>query len=407
MAEYCIILYMKRNIFISLIIFISFFARALYAQSRDLNYFTELYNNAASVSKQLEILREVQKENIPGSVDFFAKVLKNINLNHPNLRTYADRNAADDAVRLIISILTEESYRDAGADIWQSVRLFSNPLVKADALIALGRLGLTDYAADVAQILKDINNTAPSDRETQVANERIAYGAILCLESFKDRAGYLPVFFASTGWYSARIKNQASISLTRMTDDPTEVLIEVIQDPSNTVNIKHLALRAEERSTVSGESKSKVAVAALAEGWLYTTNIPQDRIELAGMRKLALNMLRRYGTDDASVYPNINLSFTRNYDIDEKLAAVNTLAALKSENAVGLLIGYLREVHTKRLRNNWNTTDEQIIRALIPALGATRNRKAQPLLVEIAHTSVYTTAINNLAAAALKDVGAR
>jgi HEAT repeat protein len=395
---------MKRTI---IFIFISFFIIDLYAQSNALNYFTELYNNATSVSNQLEILRDVQKENIPGSVEFFVKVLRNINLNQSNLQTNTDRNATDETVRLIISILVEASYHDAGADIWQSAKLFSNPLVKADALIALGKIGAVNYANDVAQILKDINNIVPSDRETQIANERIAYGAILCLESFKDGAGYLPVFFASAGWYSTRVKNQASISLTRITDDPTEALIEVIRDAGNAVNVKHVALRTEERSSVSGESKSRAAVAALSEGWLYTTSAPQDRIELAGMRKLALNMLRRYGTADASVYPNINLSFTRNYDIDEKLAAVNALAALKSEEAVSLLISYLKEIHTKRLRNNWSNTDEQTIRALISALGSTRNRKAQPVLVEIANTSVYTGAINNLAAAALKDVGGR
>ncbi|MDR1904780.1 MAG: hypothetical protein LBQ88_21145 [Treponema sp.] len=401
---------MKRNISI---IFISFFVTVLFAQSNDLNYFTEMYNNAHSVSNQLEILRQVQKENIPGSVDFFAKILKNINLNQISLRTNADRNAADEAVRLITSILREEGYRDAGADLWQAVKVFSNPLVKADALIALGKIGEASYVSDVAQLLQDINSIAPPDRETQIANERIAYGAILYLENFKDSAGYLPVFFASIGWYSARVRNQASISLAQIMDDPTDILIEVIRGERgvgsaiNAVNVKHLALRTEERSGVSSESKSRVAAVALAEGWLYTTNDPQDRIELAAMRKLALNMLRRYGTTDLSVYPNINLSFTRSYDSDEKFGAVSTLAALGSDEAVDLLVSYLRELHTQRTRNNWTSADEQVIRSLISALGATRNRKAQPMLVEIANATLYTSAINNLAARALENVGGR
>jgi hypothetical protein len=393
---------MKRTIFI---ILLSFFTAALFAQTHDLEYFTLLYNSTETAGKKLDVLRQAQNENLSGIAAFYAQILKNINLSQPNFRTTADKTAADDSVILIAGVLGNEQYAASGPDLWMAVRVFSNPLVKADALIAMGKTGAAQFVPEVCQLLRDLNNVVPSDRQTQIDNERIAYGAILCLENYRNPAGYIPVFFASTGWYSARIRNQASISLSQIMSDPSEPLLSIIRDPGNAYMVKHMALRTGERAGISDGSKAVLAAASLSEGWLHATNDPQENIELAGMRKLALNMIRRYGTDDVSVYPNINLSYTRNFDIDEKLGAVQTLSALGTDEAARLLIASLQDRHNKRLINNWTSLDEQMIRAIIPALGNTRKSAARPSLTRIVDSpTAYTNTLLNLAYRALNNL---
>jgi hypothetical protein len=387
------------------VMFISLIAVRVFAQSGELALYTDLYKDADTVSSQLRILQEVRDAKISGSGDFYAAALERLLREYPNIRTLNERNAADEAARLLAGVLGDEKIAAAGGNLWKMAETFSNALIKADALIALGRIGASAYLPQVIQLLSDVNARPPADRETQIQNERVAYGAILALENFKDPSGYLPVFFASAGWYSERVKNQASISLPLILDDPSEQLTSVIRGSAYSYELKSLALRTAERSGIANESKAAIAVDAYSESWRGSTNDARLRTELATIRKLAISMIRRYGTDNAAVYPLLDRSYKTPFDMQEKLDTIAALSALASDDAAKLLANYVMEIHNKRQSNIVTSEDEQLIRALLPALGATKRVSVgRPVLSLVQQSPSWTNAVRNVAAEALRNI---
>jgi hypothetical protein len=187
-------------------------------------------------------------------------------------------------------------------------------------------------------------------------------------------------------------------------DDPTEQLVSVLKGPGYGYEVKHLALRTEERSQASNENKAAVAVVAFGEGWRASTGDMRLKNELGQMRKLAISMIRRYGTQDAAVYPLLERSYKDGIDMNERLDAAEALSVLGSEEAARVLMAALEDLHTKRTRNAWGPTEEQLIRQVIPALGNTRQAIARPLLDMIRNSPVYTGAIQVLAGNAIRKI---
>jgi hypothetical protein len=379
----------------------------LFAQSEEVAVWSGMFDSANTIEEQFVYIKNVSDSNLSSAEEFYAKALRRLLEQFPNLSTRSELDTADAAARILVTRLGEAKYAAAAGDIWQTVEYFSNALVKADALVALGQTGNKAYLPQVVQTMKDLNSRPQADRDMRERYERIAYGAILSLENYQDPLGYLPVFFASTGWYAERIKNQASISLPNIMDDPTEPLLEVIKSPEYTNEIKDLALRTSERSQSSEENKARVAVGALTEGWNAPTNDVHQRQILAQMRKLALSMIRRYTTTDTAVYPQLDKSYN-NGDMDEKLAALQAFSALASEDSARLVSGYLRNIHQRRLSGTLTTSDEQLVRVIIPVLGnigSTGRSQSRPILLLVQQSPEWTNAVKNLAAEALRAIG--
>jgi hypothetical protein len=388
-------------------VLLAFAGTVLFAQSEEVAVWSEMFDSAGTVEEQFVYIKNVSEGGLPGVEEFYAKALKRLLEEFPNLTTRSERDTADSAARILVTRLGEAGYAAAAGDIWQTVEYFSNALVKSDALIALGQTGNKDYLPQVLQLMRDLNSQPQADRDMRERSERIAYGAILSLENYRDPSGYLPVFFASTGWYAERVKNQASISLTAIMEDPTEPLLEVVASPGYTYDIKDLALRTSERSQSSAENKARVAVAALTEGWNAPINDVRQRQVLSQMRKLALSMIRRYTTTDAAAYPQIDKSYN-NGDMDEKLAALQAFSALGTEDSARLVSGYLRTIHQRRLSGTLTTNDEQLVRVIIPVLGnigSIGRSQSRPVLLLVQQSPEWTNAVKNLASEALRQIG--
>jgi HEAT repeat protein len=390
------------------VIFMVYFAAALFAQSDEMTMWNGLYDGADTVAGKLEILQQVAASKPSGSTELFARALDQLVKEYPDIRDKNELVAADQSAILLSQALGEAQYADAAPSLWFVVQSFQGtqdaPLAKSDALVALGKIKSERYLPQVAQLLRDLNARPPQDRNTQIQNERIAYGAIIALENYKDPAGYLAVFFASTGWYSERIKNQASVSLPLIIDDPTDPLNEVVTSPGYSYEIKHLALRTEERSQAPDASKAKVALSALTEGWKASTSDVHLRNELSQMRKLSISMIRRYGIDDAAVYPQLDNSYKRGIDMQEKLDTVRALGALGTEDAARLLASYVSDLHQRRQANSFTRDDESLIREVIPALGQTKKSLGRPVLLLVQNSAAWTNAIKNLAAQAIAEL---
>jgi HEAT repeat protein len=372
-----------------------------FSSTEEVQVYEFLYNSAPNHAAQLDILQNMSQARLSGAGEFYAKALRKLLADYKNIKDVTEKNAADDQAMLLAAMLGAEKYTQAAPDLWLLVDAFSAPLVKAEALMALGKVRATNYLPQIIRVLESINASPTSDR---LNGERIAFGAIISLEKFQDPSGYLPVFFASTGWYSDRIKSQATKSLPFIAQDPAPYMIQVVKGAGYDYSSKFLALRTIESSRIDNKSKAEVAVVAYTEGWRSNTNDVNMRTTLAEMRKLAITMINRYKTDDQAVYPLLERSYSYGYDATEKLNAIAALASLGTDEAARRLAKFLADLNTKRRDGNITREDEQMVRAIIPALGQTGRTnviEGRAALISVG-TSNWTNAVKALADNELK-----
>jgi cellobiose-specific phosphotransferase system component IIA len=376
-----------------------------FAGPEDLEIYTYLYDGALTNSEQLAILQNVEELNITGAGEFYAGALRRLVTGYQNIRDVTERSAADEQAVLLARLLGDEKYSAAAPDLWRMVESFQDPLVKAEALMSLGKIRAADFLPQVIKVLADLNTTSTPDLLT---GERIAFGAIIALEKYQDPSGYLPVYFASVGWYSDRIKSQARKSLPLILADPTEPMTQVIQSSGSDYQTKLAALQTIEDSGVANSAKAGVAVAALAEGHRASTNVVAQRTALNQMRKLAISMINRYGTEDEAAYPLLERSYKQfaernDGDRDEALDAIVTLAALGTDESARRLSSFLMTINQKLQSGTHTRKDEDLVREIIPALGRTGRPIARPALSSVTALN-WTEAVKNLAREALQNI---
>ncbi|MDR1239891.1 MAG: hypothetical protein LBK27_07240 [Treponema sp.] len=393
---------MKRVITIVLLTAVAAFG---FAGTEELEIYSYLYDGAQTNSEQLAILQNVAELKVNGAGEFYAGALRRLVTNYRNIRNVTERSAADQQAMLLAGLLGIEKYTAAAPDLWRTVETFADPLVKAEALMSLGKMRATAFLPQVVKLLSDLNATSTPDRLT---GERIAFGAVVALEKYQDPSGYFPVYFASVGWYSDRIKSQAGKSLVLISADPTEYMTQIIQSGGYAYTVKLTALQSMEASTASEDSKSAVALAALSEGHRASTNVVAQRTALNQMRKLAINMINRYKTEDEAVYLLLERSYKQfaervDGDRDEALDAIVTLAALGTDESARRLSAFLMDINRKLQSGAHTRKDEDLIREIIPALGKTGRAIARPALSSVTALD-WTPAVKELAREALQNI---
>ena len=372
-----------------------------FASTEEVDVYAFLYRNAATNSAQLDILQHMAEARLIGAGEFYAQALRRLVAEYGNIRDATERNAADEQAMILSALLGAERYTQAAPDLLQVAERFVNPLVRAEALMALGRIRAVDYLPQVIRILDSMNAGAPGG--DNLYGERVAFGAIISLEKYGNSQGYLPVFASSTGWYSRRIRDQATRSLPLISRNPTPFMLQVIRGPGHSLATKLSALETIEASQVENNDKSRVAVAALSEGWRINVSNTQDRTRLANMRKLAIDMINRYRSDDEAIYPLLEQSYRQGVDTQEKLAAITAIASQRTDEAARSLSGFLTDLNTRSARGVTTREDEQMVRAIIPALGHTGRPAARAALTSVAGAN-WTNAVVTLARNALREL---
>ena len=376
-------------------------AAAGFSATEEVQVYEYHYNASPTHSGQLDILQNMAEYRLTGAGEFYAKALRKLVGEYRNIRDVTEKNAADEQAMLLSALLGAEKYTQAAADLWLVVDQFAGPLVKAEALMALGKIRATTYLPQVIRVLESVNAAPTPDR---LNGERIAFGAIISLEKFQDPSGYLPVFFSSIGWYSERIKSQATKSLPFIAQDPSSYMLQVVKGAAYDYNAKYAALRTIEAAKgVDNKKKVSVAVAALTEGWRASTSDMQLRSILTDMRKMSIGMINRYKTDDETIYPLLERCYTQGVDTQEKLSAIAAFASLGTEESAKRLSRFLMDLNAKRLAGNIRPEDEQMVRAIIPALGQTGQSIGRPALSAVG-ASDWTPAVVTLANNALRQL---
>jgi hypothetical protein len=362
-------------------------------------------NTVSPHAEQLRILQEMAKEQPSGATEFYARALRKLVSEYTDIKRNNEKKAADEKAIILAAQLGAAKYAPAASDLWlvaKEPKGFEEPLARAEAMMALGNIPATAFIPQIVRILESLNVKPTPNR---LAGERVATGAIVALERYKDPSGYLPVFFASIGWYSEIVREQAIKSLSIIAEDPSPFMLEVVKKPSYKPYDKYSALQSIEASKADSKKKAEIAVEALTQGWLLaSTKDVQVRKTLVDMRMLAINMINRYRSDDQEIYRLLVKSSTdKNSSLDEKFSAIATLASQGTPDAAKRLSNILDGLNTQRKSNNINQEDEQLVRAVIPALSQLGFSEGKSSLAEV-NSSGWPPAVIKLADDALKQI---
>jgi hypothetical protein len=383
---------------------------ALVSADAELDMYTFLYDGSQTQVEQLAILQGMAEANISGAGGFYAKALTRLIAGYSNIRTatVTERNAASEQAKLLANFVGAEKNTASARDLWRIYTDFpqNEALAKAEALMALGKIQAKEYFPQVNEVLKVLNGEGkpPAD---PLGGERIAYGAIIALEKFQNPEAALQLYKASNGWYTDRVKSQAARSLDVISATLAPYISGIIRSPGSSYQDKLIALQTIQKSKAANDEKSSVAIVALAQGWTAVTRNPTEQNTLATMRRTAIDMIRSYGTSDASVYPLLERSYSDGLaGEDEKFKTIRALSVLANDDSAKLLAQFLSELNVKRQRDNITQDDERMVREIIPALGATRRPSGRFALTAVINNDGWVQAVKNLARNALNQIPA-
>ena len=314
-----------------------------------------------------------------------------------NYTTPTDRDLYSKIIRVLAQALGEDKYLDAAPSLWDAVQQVPDPLVQAEALMALGSMRALDYAERISLLLRDLDLKPTVDPDY---GEKVAYGAIIALEKLKDVRGFSPVFFASVGWYSVRVRQLAANALPNIASDPTDPIAEILRNES--ADRKTLALNAEIASQAPPERKIQTAVLALNLGH---EKLPGDRVEarsFADLRKASLRALialRAQG--DAPVSGCVN-SYSKGFDDEERLLALAALGANGTDPAAIALRDIILQLNADQQSGITDDTRNRMARAAIENAALTKNKLLKPALQSVAANDKWSGSVILAAQNALK-----
>lgn len=355
-----------------------------------------LLAEVTTVQQKYSVASSMVALNDPEAARYFADALDWALSTRSALRSSSERETYERLTRVLLKSLGEWRYTNAAESVMRAVDDSPDALTKAEALISLGNMRAVEYAEKISLMLRDLNNAPTADPGE---GEKVAYGCVLALERLKSPLGFAPLFFASEGWYSKRVKDQAARSLPLALDDPSDAVIELIRLETPPRMIK--ALDLELKSSAPAASKRRVAAFALSMG---IKNSPRNRTEqnqLSELRVKAMNALAASGPGDGSTAADLAEAY-RIGPTDERLVALKAMGADKSAQAAIALRDIIIQLNSDQLAGVVDETKNGLMRAALQNAAVSANKELMPAIEMVQINSGWSGGILSLASAARK-----
>jgi len=298
---------------------------------------------------------------------------------------------------LIISELGDLRAVEAAPVIFTVMKETKDPYLKGGALIALGKTGARQYAREIALILRNL----VLYRGNAVGEEAIAFGCIVALERLSEPVGYMPVFLALNSGFSRKIKKAAADALPNILEDPTEVLLDVVENESS-VQLKLAALQAENMSDAPVANKVSVASEAINQGLYSNTSNIKDIAMFRELRLLALEMFITYETAYIVAVPLIEKVLYLDHDLSETIYALEALSAMPDKEAVQALTRFLAFQNNRQLAGI-TPRDNRVVIATIRAIKNAKNKAGSEELLRAKYAG-YPAVVGREADKALRSL---
>jgi len=362
--------------------------------------YARLYERAYTLQQKQEIMVAIEEQDDPDMAPFLVNALDALVSSRLTVTGSTEKNLHTQLMRMVSKKLGELRARDAAALLYTVVKEAEDPVLKGEALAALGSIGVGSYAEKIAVILRDLNMNQGGNVQ---ASETVASGCITALERLREPVGFVPVFDASVGWYSRRIKDAAGRAMTLMVDDPSEMLCGILRNDASF----YAMLRAVETAAASSArpaGKTQVAVTALRQALLRGGRNPVEDTLLSQIRTTASVILRDQKADSKEAVPMLQQILSLDTaGAGEKMTVLEALGASGSDESAAVLISYLKWFNDRK-ESDIQAKDDRLLRSTIQILGDMKKRKATEELLRV-KTLGYSLGPLHDAENALKKMG--
>ncbi len=365
---------------------------------------SRMYKRSVSSELKFSVMLNIVELNDRGMIPLLEEILsEDIIANLNNKRGVTDEQDFIELTKLVVKELGELKSKSSAPLVYTIVKETADPLLKADAIIALGNMRADKYIDDISFILKS-NNSRPikgsnSDIE---AEAKVSYGCIAALDRFRNIEGYSSVFFASVGWYNQRVRYFADKVLKTIVENPIEALIPILVEGS--FADKEKAINEVSLCKAPSLDKIRAAREGLRQGLDNVPGSIQEGMTLTTIRKNSIKVL--YSSKSSSVEDVYFLtqSVTKGADLEEKIYGIRTLGLNGSDEAIESLSKVLDEFNQRNIDGIGVTyAEEDVVREIITTLGNSGNSLAKAILTEV-QFSGYPNGIVKRAKEALKKL---
>jgi hypothetical protein len=369
-----------------------------------------LYERAQTLSQKQHIMMNIVEQHSRDVIPVLTDALDEEVRTFRNTANVTEAGRKIELMKMVVQELGRLKAREAMPVVWETVQVVEDPILKAEAIMALGSMGAREYAEDMAMMLRNINFNY-DDIQNQRENEIIAYALVTALGRLGEEVGYEPVFFASQGWYSgqSQVKQRAEKVLQQIVDDPSDQLLQILRT-NDDFELKLAALQAAEKSDAPEIAKAEVAAAAIDEGLTYSPKNKNEGRELKTIRLNALEMLKKYPQpQNERLIENLSTMLqmyrtNRVFDEDEVLTLLEALGTFTGE-AVARPLSDLLGYYNKR-REVAPPDSYRIVRALIQAMGNVGHLSGIEELTIVTISDSWENSIQREAHAAINKIQA-
>lgn len=391
---------MRKIITLLLILMLSI---GVYAGDRS-EVWARMYRRSFSHDLKYSVMLNIVELNDRGMIPLLEEILANdIIANFSNKRGVTEEKKFNDLTTLVVRELGELKAKSAAPLLYNVAIETNDPLLKADAIIALGNVRADKYVNDIAFILRNINMRPVKGKSAELeAESKVAYGCITALDRFRDIEGYSSVFFASVGWYDQRVRFFADKVLKTIVVNPTEALIPIIKDGTFSEKLK--AINEVALCKAPTQDKATAARMALSQGFAHIPETIQEGMTLTTIRKNSIKVLYSSKSSHEDDVYLLSQSVRSGSDLEEKIYGIRTLGLNGTDAAIDALSSILSDFNEKSINGlDISYSDKDVIREIIKTLGDSGNAIASGVLTEV-QFSGHDTGIVRVAKEALSKL---
>ena len=365
--------------------------------SEEAEVYRQIYKDAGSLQQKYSAALSLVGLGDRNVAPILSDALDDLLLRQSGYYVGTDKELYASAVKLLCSALGDYKYGEAAASLWAVVQQLPDPLARAEALMALGKVHAVEYVERIALMLRNLDMGPGPDK---IADEQVAYGCILALDKFRDPRGFMPVFYATDAWYTLRVRQQAERSLPNIAADPTDAILELLRTESAPRRL--FALKLSASSQAPAERKIKAALLALG---VAQKDAPRDRTEakdLAELRKLALRVLIACKSTAAEGVDLAVFAYDNGFDDEERLLSLQSLGTNATDAAATALRDIILRLDRDQKSGITDDTRNRMAKAAIEYAGLTKNHIVKAALMAVASNEKWSGSIIQAAQTALK-----
>ena len=365
-----------------------------------------LYSKASSPSQQFAIMTSIIEQKDKALEPVVINALDELLNEQRNISGTTNIYQYERLIEIIIIALGDLKAIDASDQLVRAFRQLDNEYIKAKAIMAIGKSGITDNIEELTTYLRNFNIGALTLPDQQKLNT-LVYALIYALERLKSEVGFEPVFFASIGNYQREVRERAKDALLNMTEDPSAMIQSIIREYDD-FEIKYEALLVEEQSSAGESGKELAAVEAIRQFLEKNPDNAREKNYRSSLLIMASNILSGLGAigDEAIAYFNrILVDYTKYklYSTDEILAVLNAMSRNKSD-ANALALSNFLKFQTDQREEGLALNDSRIVKTTIAAIGDTGNNAAMEELLRISFSETWESSVKRDANSAMEKL---